>query len=155
MGLVPALSARMLHSREGEMLCWWSKNHLQPPRRYATGCTVVKVTFLQCCCGAGIFNASSARLKPRSSCNAAQLTDADILNFALNLEYLEAEYYTYATTGSGIPASLLGNGSAPTTGGMMANLSAPIQVGARSLQLSSDQGSCPAVPPQEDVERHV
>jgi Ferritin-like domain len=47
----------------------------------------------------------------------SDLKDEDIFQFALNLEYMEAEYYLRATTGKGIDAADLGSDPGPVKGG--------------------------------------
>ena len=49
---------------------------------------------------------------------AQAVTDVDIFNFALNFEYLEAEYYTLGTTGQTIEQLGLATNGAGTSGGI-------------------------------------
>ena len=62
--------------------------------------------------GAAVFGAAAGVATPA----AAAVNDFDILNFALNLEYLESAFYHYAYYGTDIPANLTtGAGQAAIT----------------------------------------
>ena len=62
----------------------------------------------------------------------------DVLNFALNLEYLEAQFYAYVTTGAGIPAADMGTPTGATTGGAIVAFVNPY-VKVIATQLANDE----------------
>ncbi len=66
------------------------------------------------------------------------VTDTDILNFALNLEYLEAEYYLRAATGVGLSATDAGSGAGTVTGGTQVTFATPA-IQQYAMEIANDE----------------
>jgi hypothetical protein len=63
---------------------------------------------------------------------------SDVLNFALNLEYLEASFYLYATTGTGLSSTDMGSGAGTVTGGAQVTNFSPA-VANIAAQIAADE----------------
>ena len=77
---------------------------------------------------AGLSALSGAGLRAAEAQTASAPSDADVLNFALNLEYLEAEFYLRAVTGEGLKDSQIdGSGNVgEVTGGYKVDFKTPL-----------------------------
>jgi hypothetical protein len=64
--------------------------------------------------------------------------DEDILNFALNLEYLEAEFYLRAATGQGLSSADIGANPGAVTGGAKVPFATPA-IQAYALEIANDE----------------
>ncbi len=69
---------------------------------------------------------------------APAVTEVDVLNFALNLEYLEASFYLYLTTGNGLSTADMGSTPGTVTGGARFAFTDP-NVTALAQQLAADE----------------
>lgn len=66
------------------------------------------------------------------------ITDADILNFALNLEYLEAEFYLRAATGTGLSSTDAGSSAGAVTGGTQVTFKTPA-IQQYAMEIANDE----------------
>ena len=70
--------------------------------------------------------------------NSSTPSVLDVLNFALNLEYLEASFYSYIATGNGLDSSLTGTSPGTVTGGAKVTFTTPM-VASVAAQLANDE----------------
>ena len=83
------------------------------------------VSFAAGCGGSSSTTTAAATTTAPTTTAAPAFTDLDILNFALNLEYLEAEFYLRAVTGNGLATADIGTSPGAVTGGTQVTFQTP------------------------------
>ena len=97
---------------------------------------------LSACSGSTVTPTSTPTPTPTPTpTSTSAVADADVLNFAIQLEYLEAQFYAFATTGSGISSSLLtGSGTqGSVTGGRAVDFSGDAVTGQYAREIAADE----------------
>jgi len=105
-------------------------------RRFLTGLGAVGAV-----AGAAIVtgcSSSSKMIATTPPVMAGTPSPTDVLNFALNLEYLESSFYLYATTGAGLSSADMGSGAGTVAGGAKVTFTTPA-LAAIAAQIASDE----------------
>jgi hypothetical protein len=98
--------------------------------------------FFRTVAGAAAVGVAAGGLVFATPAAAQSVSDTDILNFALNLEYLEAQFYAFAANGTGLPnAQLTGSGDqGAVTGGRPVPFTDPV-VRQYAREIAADEAA--------------